>query len=624
MLISTQLLFILIAVVVIGAIFGLVSLLTRRYSLDTIKNKTVGDGQHGTARFASHHEITRTYKKIPFTPKLWRKGKNLPTVAQQGLVLGTQKQRKVLHALVETGDVHCLMLGAAGVGKTAFFLYPNLEYACACGMSFLATDTKGDLVRNYGKIAKECYGYDVCLLDLRNPTESDAFNLLQLVNDYMDDYLANPSDIKSKAKAEKYAKIISKTIINTTGENYGQNQFFYDSAEGLLTAVILLLAEFYPPTKVNGETVDCRHIVSVFKIVQELTQPSGVKGKTLFGLLMDKLPENHKAKWFAGAALSSAEQAMMSVLSTVLSRLNAFLDSELEQILCFDSALNAEKFCNQKSAFFIVLPEEDTTKYFMVSLIIQQLYREILTIADKTKGELKNRVVFFCDELGTLPPIQSLELIFSASRSRRLSMVPIIQSFAQLEKNYGKEGAEIIVDNCQSSIFGGFAPNSKSAERLSKDMGGRTVLSGSISKGEGKASAGQSLQMIERALMTSDELKSIPKGEFIVMKTGTHPMQTKLPLFLDWGITFDLENLRDSSAPDLNAPKQAHRQVHYADRKTLEKNIVKSRLKPNPEPTPDLPPMPPLPADAPPPPNAFHTMPEFPAPPPPPSRLRAE
>lgn len=92
--------------------------------------------------------------------------------------------------------------------------------------------------------------------------------------------------------------------------------------------------------------------------------------------------------------------------------------------------------------------------------------------------------MFYCDELGTLPAIESLELIFSASRSRRLSMVPIIQSFGQLEKNYGKEGSEIIVDNCQDTIFGGFAPNSQTAEVLSKALGSRTVMSGSVSRGK--------------------------------------------------------------------------------------------------------------------------------------------
>lgn len=126
--------------------------------------------------------------------------------------------------------------------------------------------------------------------------------------------------------------------------------------------------------------------------------------------------------------------------------------------------------------------------------------------------------------------------LFSAGRSRKLTLVPIIQSLAQLEKNYGREGAEIIQDNVQDTIFGGFAPNSQTAEVLSKALGSRTVMSGYISKG--KSDPSQTIQMMERPLMTPDELKSIPKGHFIVMKTGTHPMRTRLRLFLEWGITF--------------------------------------------------------------------------------------
>lgn len=89
------------------------------------------------------------------------------------------------------------------------------------------------------------------------------------------------------------------------------------------------------------------------------------------------------------------------------------------------------------------------SKYFLISLIVQQLYREILTIADGNDGKLKNRVMFYLDEIGTIPKIESLEMMFSAGRSRRISIVAIIQSIAQLEKNYGKEGASIITDNCQ-------------------------------------------------------------------------------------------------------------------------------------------------------------------------------
>jgi type IV secretory pathway TraG/TraD family ATPase VirD4 len=328
-------------------------------------------------------------------------------------------------------------------------------------MSFVTTDTKGDLYRNYAGIAKDKYGYEVAVIDLRNPTRSDGNNLLHLVNRYMDAYLNNPQNLAFKARAEKYAKITAKTIISSGGFDSamaGQNAFFYDAAEGLLTSVILLIAEYCEPKQ--------RHIVSVFKLIQDLLAPSGVKGRTLFQLLLAHLPDEHKTKWFAGAALNSAEQAMQSVLS--------------------------------------------------------------------------------------------------ASRSRRVSIVAIIQSFAQLEKNYGREGSAIIIDNCQDTVFGGFAPNSESAQILSKAMGSKTVMSGSVSRGKNDPS--QSLQMIERPLMTSDELKSMPKGRFIVTKTGAYPMRTRLKLFTEWGITF---------GKPYEIAEQSAREVEYADRRRVEEEIIR-------------------------------------------------
>ncbi len=546
-----------VVLVVVFIVFIVIMNLLDNYSLNGIKSKKVGNGQHGTARFATKSEIKRTFSSLPFEPELWRQGKNLPKI--QGTIVACRGSEKKTTALIDTGDVHTLMIGAAGVGKTAFFLYPNLELACASGMSFVSSDSKGDVARNYGTIAQKYYGYNVAVLDLRNPTRSDENNILHLVNKYMDEYLSDKTNLSAKAKAEKYAKITAKTIINIGGGdgNYGQNAYFYDAAEGLISSVILLLAEF-------GEKNE-RHIVSVFKLIQDLLakyQPSPkAKPQMYFTKLMEKLPSEHKAKWLAGAALNSADQAMLSVMSTALSRLNSFLDSEMEQLLCFGTAIDAERFCSEKSAIFIILPEEDQSKYFMVSLLIQQLYREILVIADENGGTLPNRVMFYCDEFGTFPKIEGAEAMFSAGRSRKISIVAIIQSFAQLEQNYGKQGMEIITDNTQLTVFGGFAPNSQSAEVLSKALGEQTVLSGSVSHGREQS---KSLQMIGRPLMTVDELKSMPKGQFIVMKTGTHPMISKLKLYFKWGIQFGEPYL---------LPDKGARAVSYMERDELIREI---------------------------------------------------
>ena len=618
-----------IPLVLIFGAFMIVMFFLDQKSLN-IKSKTVGDGQHGSASFATPKEMDKFFKRVNYTPTAWRI--NNPESLPQGIIIGCNitkiwKKKKVT-AVVDEGDVHALMIGAAGVGKTAKFLYPNIEYCCASGMSFVTSDTKGDLLRSYAPIAKKYYGYDISVLDLRNPTQSDGFNMLHMVNRYMDDYLQTDS-LVSKAKAEKYAKIISKTIMNSGGfdsANAGQNAFFYDSAEGLITSVILVISEFCSPyallplqrqnkkeaiekrlkyienmrnfcienkvtflpqkdsARKEAETAEIvilfkpqkendgepethhgeeRHIISVFKLIQDLLGPSEVKGKSQFKLLMELLPEEHKARWMSGAALNTSEQAMASVLSTALSRLNAFLDSEIEQLLCFETKINTESFCKQKSAIFLIMPEEDDSKYFLISLIVQQLYREMLSIADEMGGKLPNRVMFFLDEFGTLPAIQSAEMMFSASRSRRISFVPIIQSLAQLEKNYGKEGKDIIIDNCQICIYGGFAPNSEAADVLSKILGERTVMTGSVSQGKDKS---KSLQMTGRPLMTADELKVMPKDTFIVTRTGVKPMKTILKLFFEWGIQLNEK---------YTVRQPVVRKVCYANKKEIRNAIIK-------------------------------------------------
>ena len=550
-----------------GAFLGLlivIESLSERTNLNGIKGRTVGDGQHGSARFLTKKELHTVYTRVPYTPKAWRsaakRGKEIRL--PEGILLSCEKRGKKIFALVDPSDVHTMMVGAAGCGKTAYWLYPNLEYACACGMSFVTTDTKGDLYRNFAGIAKNCYGYKVAVIDFRNPTRSNGNNLLHLVNKYIDLAKEHPETLTYLAKAEKYAKIIAKTLIFSEGDaaNYGQNAFFYDAAEGLLTSAILLVSRY------GGEGE--RHIVSVFKLLQEMIG-KGKDGKSEFQNLLNLLSEDDKIRWFAGAALNSAEQAMQSVISTAMSRLNAFLDSEMEQILCFDTEIDIEAFCEEKCAVFLVMPEENPSAYFLVSLFIQQTYRELLSVADEMGGRLLRKAAFYMDELGTLPRISSLEMAFAAARSRNIMLVPIIQSYQQLEKNYGREGSAIIQDNCQITIAGGFSPTSQTADSIVKALGYRTVLTGSVSRSKDHPS--QSLSMIQRELMSADELKSMKKGNFIVMKTGTHPFIAKLRLYFEWGVTFD--------EPIYILEEKSRRKTQYIQKDTLRAKILLEKSK---------------------------------------------
>ena len=163
-----------------------------------------------------------------------------------------------------------------------------------------------------------------------------------------------------------------------------------------------------------------------------------------------------------------------------------------------------------------------------------------------------------------MPPFDVLPL-FSAGRSRKLTLVPIIQSLAQLEKNYGKEGAEIIADNCQDTIFGGFAPNSQTAETLSKALGSRTVLTGSISKG--KDSNSQSLQMAERALTLTGRTEKSPEGRICCHENRYASRCARSCNYISNGASKFEEPYQ--------TPERAQREVYYAGKEELLMNIKK-------------------------------------------------
>lgn len=322
-----------ISMVALAFIIFIIVLDIRKGSLN-IKSKTVGDGQYGYARFSTPKECDETYQVIPYEPEKWRKGKDLPMGLSGATVLGFVQFGNKVKARIDDSDSHTLILSTTGGQKTTGVLYPNLELTCACGLSFLSTDTKGDVFRNYAGIANQYYGYTSYVIDLRNPTRSHGFNLLHLVNKYMDLYKRS-RNLTDKARAERYAKITAKTVVRMEGfDGGGQNAFFYDAAEGLIASTILLVSEFCAPEE--------RHIVSVFKIIQELLQTktplptkedkeSKVKPKNEFQKLLELLPDEHKAKWLAGAALNTGESSLHSVMSTAMSRLLSFIDSELEQ-----------------------------------------------------------------------------------------------------------------------------------------------------------------------------------------------------------------------------------------------------------------------------------------------------
>lgn len=520
---------------------------TKNYSLNHIKRKTVGDGQYGTARLATDAEIKNTTHRIVYSPEQWRQGINRPSEA--GIIINLEQRGKKLIAYVDSTDNHVMMVAGPGGGKTTTFMYPNIEYALACGLSFVCTDSKGDILRMYGKLC-ELYGHTCVNINFRFPTTSDSNNFLTLVNKYIDLWKSD-GNITHNSRAERYAKSLARQIIRTKGfDGGGQNAYFYDSAEGVVAAAILMVAQYCKGSE--------RHIVSVFKLLLELLQESksqaapqenGKKApaKTRLTEILELLPDDDKIKWFAGSAPQKYGQQFLSVMTTAMSRLLSFIDSETEGIICHDSKVSIDEICEKPVAVFVTFPEEDETKHVLVSMLLTQIINEAITYADEhCSGRLNRRLYIFADEFGIFPHMSNIVGMFGSSRSRNVLIVPCIQSPAQLKITYGADGEKIIRDCCQTVIFGGFSPMSDTAVEFSKLLDTQTVAAGSVSVNSregslfGDSNSGRSVNMISRSLLTPDELRCLPFGSWVVTRRSEHPFIAHLPRFDRWGIRLDL------------------------------------------------------------------------------------
>lgn len=389
--------------------------------------------------------------------------------------------------------------------------------------------------------------------------------MLYTMNRYYDEYKKTGS-LPAHALAEKHAKVTAHSIIHSGNfTNGGQNAYFYDSAEGLIAAVCLLVAEFCAPEE--------RHIITVFKLILEFLEPSAnsteKKKETVGEEIIKKLPEEHKAKWLSGAALRSSGSSASNVLTTVMSRLLSFIDSESEQILCSDPLVTANQLCCEKVAYFMVFPEEDKTKHILVSLMVQQMYNSALAYVDEFTPNhcLPHRLYFFQDEFGISPKQDTFTDGAAAGRSKNLFLVPSIQGTSQIFSTYGEHDAKSIFSCFRSVICDGFAPLTDDAEHFSKKMGTQTVARGSISSSSSQRSSNTSknISMISRSLMTPDELHQLPQFSWVVLNTYQHPFISKMPYWQDWGITYD---------DPFKMPKSEPRRIHYGNVKRLKTAIV--------------------------------------------------
>lgn len=495
-----------------------------------IKSQVVGDGQYGKSRWATPEEERKSYIFVPFDKE-----------EKPGVIVGVKDNTWQ----VDTSDQSALMSAPPGSGKSTRVFIPNIEYNSRVvkntnkKVSFIITDCKCDLYRKT-KVTNELAGMKTQLLDFRNPLYSLKYNLMYNINKSMDLYINTYNQkekIKAYAQAEKYAKILSNSIVCNldTNDKSEASEYFKNTAQGLITALLLLVSEY-------GEE-NQRHIISVFRLIIELNgldETSNV-AEGLQKSKMEKLltyVENDRLKYYAGASIKADVRTTMNIFSTALNNLANFIDIELEQMVCgHNEEISAENFIESPHAIYLVLPDENTTRHFFGSLFIRNFSNELIYLAETKYAHMGGRLpcdyFYYLDEFGQMPPIKDVATLFTAIRSRGGRIIVGLQSLAQLEKTYTVQTAKTIKDACQIFISTYLSPLAlDTAEQISKALGTQTVLSGGLTRSDNKTSANRN--MIGRPLMFANDIINLPQGDFIIMKAGTYPIRTKLPYCYDY------------------------------------------------------------------------------------------
>lgn len=503
------------------AAFVVSLLFTSKLNIKAVK---VGDGQHGNAAYMNKEEQAEVYRKVQMGQE-----------KEPGVLVGTEKGCWG----VDISDNNLLLLAPPGGGKTTQNYIPTIVYNIAVqrntgyGASMLITDVKGQLYNTTARTAQEA-GYRTLVLNFRDVLSGVWFNPLYKVNEAMEQYKAATDPMQqaiSYGMAERYAKVCAASLVDNMGDANSKSSasdYFDETAKGLITGLILLVSEYGVPNE--------RHLISVFNLLLELNGQQAGKGgikeqmnqKSRLAIVMEDI-DNERIKRYVGAVMSADSRTSMNVFSSALGKLTKFIDAEVEQMICQHSPeLSVNDFMEKPTIIYIICPDENTTRHFLAALFIRFFANDLIETAEnKYRGVLPRKVLFMLDEFGNMPVIQDVDVLFAAIRSRGVRIMIALQSYSQLYKSYSREKAEIIKDTCQMVMFTFCSPSSQqTAESLSKMLGNETVLTGSVSYNQGRASSTSS--MVGKPLVSPAEMVLIPWGTWVLMKAGHKPMRSHM------------------------------------------------------------------------------------------------
>ena len=439
--------------------------------------------EHGSAKWGNKKMIDKKYKQSP-------KSNNKLMTQNVCIGLNAKKHRRNLNTLV---------CGGSGAGKTRFFCKPNLMQ---CNTSFVILDPKGEILRDTGNLLKE-KGYEIKVLDLITMEKSYCYNPFV--------YLNNDNDVQ---------KLVTNLFKSTTPKGSQTNDPFWDtSASMLLSALIFYLHYEAPEDEQN------------FAMVMEMLRAASIEDEEdprpspldeLFSELELSNPEHIALKYYRSYHSGSAK-TLKSIQITLAARLEKFNLESLASLTLTDE-MELPSLGEKKVALFALIPDNDTSFNFLVSILYTQLFQQLFYAADHIhKGSLPVPVHFLMDEFANVSLPDDFDKILSVMRSRGVSVSIILQNLAQLKALFEKQW-ESIVGNCDEFLYLG--GNEQSTHKyVSELLGKETIDTNTYGKSTGRSgNYSTNYQISGRELLTPDEVRRLDNEYAILFIRGEKPI----------------------------------------------------------------------------------------------------
>ena len=462
------------AILICLAAYGMAVLLYR-----TNQGRTRDGEEHGSAAWATPASVNAQFAQKD----------SIPLTQHVRLGLDTHKHRRSLNVLV---------IGGSGAAKTRSFVLPNILTA---NTNYVITDPKSEVLLATGGYLKE-QGYDVRVLNLVNLEQSDGYNPFR--------YLRDEKDV---------LKLVNNLIQSTTPKGSHESDPFWTKAEtALLQAIILMLFQEAPEYEQNFSMV---MRVLEYAEVREEDEGHVSPLDLLFESIERRKPDSVAVRQYKVFKLAAGKTAKSILVSTAV-RLAPFNLPQIQALTDHDD-MDLYTLGEKKVALYAVIPDNDNTFNFLVSLLYAQAFQALYYSADQIHhGPLPRHVRFVLDEFAAMPlPGFTREL--ATMRSRSISASVIIQNMAQIKELY-KDSWETIPGNCDTILYLG--GNESSTHKYVSEMLGKATID-TKTHGQTKGKSGSystNFQMSGRELLTPDEVRKLDNHYALLFIRGASPV----------------------------------------------------------------------------------------------------